>query len=274
MVYVNKGSDSVALVCDKSRRGLGCRYVGYPYKEFEAAFLKYCLELNLDNLFGDDAAESVVSEIEAKEGEIGRLRNQIERLVAAMRSTKKEPAAIVVEVGRLEDELQERQRELRHLREKEAEAKSEGNRLKSLQAVIAELNSAPATRLNEMRHSVRQRILACVKRITVYPYDDDGANFVGVELDRETRRTLTKWGYSVTSDIQKLERYFAIDFKDLPTCRQIFSHPRYDIGSPTSSFIPADPAEVARIQAKLRAGCSVKELLRDMGKLPVAKQRS
>jgi len=274
MVYVNKANDSIALVCDKARRGLGCRYVGYPYKEFEAALLKYCSELNLDDLFIDDAAEAVLSEVEAKEGEIGKLKDQIERLVAAMRTTKKEPAAIVSEVGRLEDELQERQQELRHLREKEAEAKSEGNRLKSLQTVIAELNSAPVSKLNEMRHAVRQRILACVKRITVYPYDDDGANFVGEQLDRETRRQLTKWGFSVTSDIQKVERYLAISFKDLPTSRQIYSHPKYDWASPTSSFIPADPAEVARIQARLKAGCSVKQLIEEMGKQSAAKKQS
>jgi hypothetical protein len=275
MVFVNKGSDSIALVCDKSRRGLGCRYVGYPYKEFEAAFLKYCSELNLNEIFRDDAAESVLSEVEAKEGEIGKLKNHIERLVTAMRTAKKEPTAIVNEVGRLEDELKLRQQELQHLREKEAEARSEGNRLTSLQAVIAELDSAPATKLNEMRHAVRQRIAACVKRITVYPYDDDFANFVGLKLGREERRDLTKRGFSVTSEIQKVVRYLEIDFKDLPTCRQIFSHPKYGWGDPTSSFRPVDPTEVARIKAKLKAGYSVKELIAaEMRKLPSPKQRS
>lgn len=274
MVFVNKGSDSVALVCDKARRGLGCRYVGYPYKEFEAAFLKHCSELNLNELFTDDAAEYVISEVEAKESEIGKLKSQIERLVTAMRTTKKEPDAIVNEVSRLEDDLQARQQELRHLREKEAEIRSEGNRVKSLQAVIEELHSAPASKLNEMRHAVRQRILACVKCITVYPYDDDGANFVGVELDRETRRDLTKRGFSVTTDIQKVERYLEIDFKDLPKVRQIFSHPKYGWGGPSSAFIPTDPAEVAQIKARLKAGCSVKQLMEEMGKLPVAKQRN
>jgi len=275
MVYVNKANDSIALVCDKARRGLGCRYVGYPYKEFEAAFLKYCSELNLDDLFIDDAAEVVLSEVEAKEGEIGKLQNQIERLVAAMRSTKKEPAAIVNEVSRLEDELRERQRELRHLREKAAEVKSEGNRLKSLQAVIAELNSAPVSKLNEMRHAVRQRIVACVKRITVYPYDDDGANFIGVELDREERRDLTKRGFSVTSDIQKVERYLEIEFNDLPQVRQIFTHPRYGWGAPTNSIRPVDPAKAAEITAKLKAGYTVKQLVEEeMRKSSAGKQQN
>jgi hypothetical protein len=273
MVYVNKGNDSIALVCDKARRGLGCRYVGYPYKELESAFLKHCSELNLDELFMDDAAESVLSDVETKESEVGKLMKQIERLVTAMRTAKKEPAAIVNEVSRLEDDLKAQQQELRHLREKEAEARSEGNRLKSLQAVIAELNSAPASKLNEMRHAVRQRILVCVKRITVYPYDDDGANFVGVELDRETRRDLTKRGFSVTTDIQKVERYLEIDFKDLPKVRQIFTHPKYGWDGPTKAFIPVDPAKVAQIQAKLKAGHSAKQLIEEeLRKLSAAKR--
>lgn len=274
MVYVNKANDSIALVCDKARRGLGCRYVGYPYKEFEEAFLKHCSELNLDELFIDDAAEAVLSDVEAKEGEIGKIKSQIERLVAAMRTTKREPAAIVGEVARLEDELQERQQELRHLREKEAEARSEGNRIKSLQAVIAELKSAPASKLNEMRHAVRQRILACVKTIRVFPYDDESANFVGIELDREHRRWLTKQGWSVTSHIQKIERYLEIDFKDVPNTRQIFTHPKNVWQSPTILIKPTDPALAAKIEERLKAGRSPKQIFEEMSEWLAAKQRN
>ena len=273
MVFVNKGSGSVSLVCDKSRRGLGCRYVGYPYSEFESSFLKYCSDLNLQDLFTDDSVDAIVSDIEAKEAEIGKVKTQIAKWVSGMQAVKKEPTAVIREIDRLEDELKTKEEELRRLRERKAEAQSESKRLESLKAIIAAMKAVPATKLNEMRHAVRQRILACVKCIFVYPYEDDGANFVGVELDRNTRRRITKMGYSVTSDIQRVERYFEIEFKDLPRVRQINSHPKYGWGNPTEAFVPVDPAEVATIQARLKAGCSVKELVREMRKLPVNKRR-
>ena len=50
MRYVNRGKSGAYLVCDGARRGLGCEKTGWRYDQFEASFLSYVQELDLESI--------------------------------------------------------------------------------------------------------------------------------------------------------------------------------------------------------------------------------
>lgn len=57
MVYVNKGQPpkgGTYLVCDTSRRGLGCEYHSMRYESFEEGFLLFCRGLDVTEIVPDD----------------------------------------------------------------------------------------------------------------------------------------------------------------------------------------------------------------------------
>jgi DNA invertase Pin-like site-specific DNA recombinase len=86
MHFINKGPGPKGgsyLTCDTARRGLGCERVGWRYDEFEASFLAFVQELDLEPLVrNEEEAErrSVLDrEIEALSGTITDLERRRDR---------------------------------------------------------------------------------------------------------------------------------------------------------------------------------------------------
>ncbi|MBW1813553.1 MAG: recombinase family protein [Deltaproteobacteria bacterium] len=81
MAFVAKGKPSKGgsyLVCDKARRGLGCRSHYIPYKEFENTILEHCAGLDINEILQDeDQRQSIV---ESLNGELISLKEQLDQI--------------------------------------------------------------------------------------------------------------------------------------------------------------------------------------------------
>lgn len=81
MHFVNKGSPpkgGAYLVCDKSRRGLGCEKTAWRYSDFETSFLTFVREIDLESVVrGTDEAKersALEQKIQSVEGKIVELK--------------------------------------------------------------------------------------------------------------------------------------------------------------------------------------------------------
>lgn len=86
MHFINKGrgpKGATYLVCDSARRGLGCEHLSWRYDDFEASFLAFVQEVDLEPIArsDEDAQSRVVLEkaIEALQGRKGELERRRQR---------------------------------------------------------------------------------------------------------------------------------------------------------------------------------------------------
>jgi hypothetical protein len=79
MHFVNKGrgpKGGTYLVCDSGRRGLSCEAIGWRYDDFEASFLAFVREVDLEPI--------------ARSDDDARSRETLEQAIAALRGRKGE----------------------------------------------------------------------------------------------------------------------------------------------------------------------------------------
>lgn len=80
MRFENKGpgpKGGTFLVCDKVKRGLGCPNVRWRYDDFEASFLYFVQELELESLLlKDDKQNEITAAIQVLQGRLALLREQ------------------------------------------------------------------------------------------------------------------------------------------------------------------------------------------------------
>jgi hypothetical protein len=66
------------LVCDRSGRGLGCERTAWRYDQFEASFLAFVSELDLEHIVRDDKNfMNLENEIAALRGKLASINDQI-----------------------------------------------------------------------------------------------------------------------------------------------------------------------------------------------------
>lgn len=224
MVFVDKGRKSnLCLVCDNARRGLGCKYVGYPYAEFESSFLKYCQEINLNDFMERDSSSEIVSDIDKAESELNRITKAIEQMVEGMDQAGVRPTAVIRKIAELEQSQEIKREALKRLRELEADFKSESNRIKSLQELTVRLQTGTPLALNEIRHGLRERIRGLVDHVTVFPYRTEP---LFGEMPVEETPKMSQSTY------ERQRRFFRIFFRGLDGYRHVASGPSGDfIGS-------------------------------------------
>src|SRR5262249_35961574 len=86
LTFENKGpgpKGGTYLVCDTARRGLGCQRIGWRYNHFEASFLAFVKELDLETLVRNESEPQrradLDNEIAALHGRLASLEEQRER---------------------------------------------------------------------------------------------------------------------------------------------------------------------------------------------------
>ncbi len=194
MQYVNKGKGDEYLTCDNARRGRGCEKASFRYKEFEAAFLNCCSELDVKSI--------MPSKKHGLDKKRAALKVKIEGLSAGLRENKNKQINLNARLGKdtsesfreklfkmLEDAdteektikaaLSETEKELERLTNAERNAETQ---LKSISELLTMLQTKTGAELVAIRQKLRLEIRKLVLRVEVFP---EGLKGRIVSLDQD-----------------------------------------------------------------------------------------
>ncbi|HLX94115.1 MAG TPA: recombinase family protein [Verrucomicrobiae bacterium] len=228
MVSVQKDPRYPEIVCDHARRGIGCRYVSYPYREFETSFLSFVTELNLRSILKPSTGrDSLSEEIEQCNAQIERIITKVTNLTDAIadaeNKTLLEPLRKRIEA--LQTERMETEKRQKELLIKEANETTPVQKFEDLQNLVSKAQDTCGSNANEVRLALKEAIRGCVEKIRVWPYEIIKPR---PELMSWTeKRQITKAGWSITSDVQRKERGYWVYFKNGPETRLVYSHPKH-----------------------------------------------
>jgi DNA invertase Pin-like site-specific DNA recombinase len=174
--YENKGASPRGgsyLVCDATRRGLGCTASRWRYEDFEVSFLAFCSEVDLERVIrGDDESKrsSIEAMISVLMGELSSIDQQMERTYELLKLTATDSKFIASKIQQLEKRRAEVEKELK---EKEREraglevvSSSSIDEVKDLVKQIQGLEGDEAYRL---RSRLTQKIRSLVSSILIAP---------------------------------------------------------------------------------------------------------
>jgi len=226
MIYTHKRSNT--LVCDSAKRGIDCRYVGYPYQEFETSFLNYVSELDLESILNPDANgdSKTAVDIQKCRDRISDLEGQLANLAKGIAMGKGIKSLVALSED-LQAETDKQRRTLNELIAEQAASRVEIIKGKELQALIAKAQDLNRNDAVETRSALREAIRNLVTTIEVFPYEIIPVDPKGMTWSE--RREATSVGYTLTEDVQRRERCYRINFKNTANFRMIFSHPKYKV---------------------------------------------
>jgi DNA invertase Pin-like site-specific DNA recombinase len=179
VLYENKGSGrkgGTYLICDGAKRQRGCAAVRWSYRDFEASFLSFVQELDLESILNETADSEkrkiIEEEISALRGESSTIELAIEQTYKAL--TAGGPVEFLT--GKL-NEQSKRLNELNdRLSEKEAEQHEfnvRGTRLQrskdEIRELVGLLQGAPSEELFKLRAQIASRLKTLVQTLLIAP---------------------------------------------------------------------------------------------------------
>ena len=221
MRFVNKGHGprgGTSLVCDAALRGLNCEKAGWRYKQFEASFLAFVKELDLESLVRSESDSSGRTDLDngiaAMRGKLASLEEQRDRTFELF--AKSGLAADFV-AQKLQELERERLQVVNSLVEKERERDDLNSDLsgfyeskEQLKALLYRLQQSEGEDVYKLRAQISSRLKSLVSEIFVAPLGSapimsrsitlKGKRIVVVEDDCEP--------------VTKHRRYFSVSFKD------------------------------------------------------------
>lgn len=253
IVFENKGSGTKGgtyLVCDGAKRRRGCQAGRWRYKDFEASFLAFVRELDLDSIVNADAEaakrKTVDSEISSLHGELASVGAMMESTYALL-----EKSTAVDFVSQKLNELEQRRSTLlQSLERKTIERDALANRISAfahskdeLHAFIANLQAAPTQELFKLRAQIASRLKVLVETIIVAPLGDKPNVEKTIAFLREQPDS--------TDVVQALEAkagtapYFAVGFRN-GTVRAVY--PQKDDPLRYEQVVVADGSKISVVE--------------------------
>ena len=239
MVSVSKDPRYPQLVCDNARRGFKCRYVAYPYDEFETSFLMFVKELDLKTVLQPSGNGNTTAEaIEQLRAAIAEKEVKLNNLGEAIALAKKPLPNLVNMMEKITTEKAEDEKSLAELLAKQVDESRPLQKLEDLKGLVGTVQNTASPKANEMRLLLREAIRGCVEKIVIWPYDIIKPPRPG-SIDWKEKRELTAAGWSLTSEVQRRERMYHVYFRNDPNHRVVMSHPKYN-GPPSMKLVPVN----------------------------------
>jgi DNA invertase Pin-like site-specific DNA recombinase len=229
MQYVNKGDDSRALVCASAKRGLGCKYIGYPIAEIETTFLRYTEELDIESIVEDDGTSDIVHSIQDAEGRLVALDRQLQNLTEAIGAgtAGTAPTTVVRRISELESQRSDELKRLRKLKSDLGGRQPTSGRMKALKDFLCAVKEADATVAETMRYRLAELIRSVVAEVTLFPAGRLRGTF-------RPPANLNRNGPHVS-------RHYFVHFKNESGNRLVFSAAKMtDLGSSGRTFVTTD----------------------------------
>ena len=226
--FENKGSGKrggTYLICTDAQRGRGCEATRWRYQDFEASFLAFVQELDLESIINasDDAEKRkhLENELQAIRGELSSITELMEKTYAVLSAGG--PPAFVA--GKL-NELTAKQADLtKHLESKEAEQRDFSARnsrfytsREEIKALVSELQMPPSDELYKLRAQIASRLKVLVVTLSIAPQGtlptmqrsiDQLKRMAGGEADDVIAHM-----EQIAAHPDQSRRYFAVGFRD------------------------------------------------------------
>jgi DNA invertase Pin-like site-specific DNA recombinase len=179
MKFENKGlppKGANFLVCDRTKRGLGCKTTRWRYDQFEASFLAFVREADLEQIVHseDEAKKRSVldSIVSALQGEQGAIKEQMEKTYELLMA-----GAATGFVAEKLKQLERRRSDVEaELREKEQERAQLGSATSEfyesrdqVKALIEQLQSRKGDEIYKLRSRIASKLRSLVTTILVAP---------------------------------------------------------------------------------------------------------
>jgi DNA invertase Pin-like site-specific DNA recombinase len=177
MKFENKGlppKGKTYLVCESARRGRGCTTTGWRYDDFEASFLAFIQELDLETILNggtDDKEQEIEAKIQALQGKLAGLNQQREQTYALLGKTALD--FVANKLNECEQEILKVQADLQRQESERARAALERQVAREskeqIQAQIARLRDRNDKDLYKLRALVAERLRSLVVSLTIAP---------------------------------------------------------------------------------------------------------
>lgn len=239
ITFENKGAGTrggTYLVCSDAQRGRGCSATRWKYLDFEASFLAFVQELDLESILNasEDAVKrkSLEDELHSLRGELASVSELMEKTYAVL-SAGGSPEFIA---GKL-NELSAKKATLSALLEsKEAEQSDFAGRDLRLYAsrdeirdLVSRLQMPPSDELYRLRAQIASRLKVLVETLLIAP---QGRQPITQRVTRELQELagaeagdVIDYMRSLAEESPESRRYFAVGFRDAAV-RVVF--PTYD----------------------------------------------
>lgn len=226
VVFENKGTGPKGgsyLICSDAKRNLGCKATRWRYADFEASFLAFVEELDIESIVTADENASqrkaISDQISALQGEltsVGELMEKTYRLL--------ESGAPVEFVTSKLTELESRRSKLRSDIEgkglEHAEMVGLGDRLESsrteIRGLVRRLQGPPTDELYKIRAQIASRLKILVSSLSVAPLGDRPKTMKNIEkLESENDPNLQEVIDYLKANVAHKERsmrFFAVGF--------------------------------------------------------------
>lgn len=226
--FENKGSGSrggTYLVCGNAQRGRGCSATRWRYQDFEASFLAFVQELDLESVLNasEDAEKrkKVENEVLALRGELSSVSELMEKTYAVL-SAGGSPEFIAGKLNeltsrklQLDDRIASKEAEQRNFNGRDLRFYTSREEIKEL---VKKLQMPPSDELYRLRAQIASRLKVLVETLLIAPQGALPAMQRSIE---ELKKIAGGEADEVVAHMQQLaarpdqsRRYFAVGFRD------------------------------------------------------------
>ncbi|WP_245315131.1 zinc ribbon domain-containing protein, partial [Bradyrhizobium yuanmingense] len=228
VVFENKGPGKrggTYLVCGSAQRGRSCDATRWKYQDFEASFLAFVQELDLDSIInaGQDAEKrrGLEAEISALKGEISSVADLMEKTYAVLQAGGSPEFIagklneLTAKKAQLESRLIAKESEQREFADRESRFELSREEIKDL---VGRLQFPPSEELYKLRAQIASRLKVLVETLLIAP---KGSLPIMSHSIEELKKMAGEKAEDVITRMQQLtaqpeqsRRYFAVGFRD------------------------------------------------------------
>ena len=160
------------LVCDKVKRGLDCGNVRWRYEDFEAAFLFFVQELELQSLLlENDKQNQITVTIQVLQGQLAILREQQEKTYALHLENSSPTSFVGRKLAGIDQQIREIEAEIARAAAAQQAIKSDAGRFNEskdeIKTLIERLQNTTNDEAYQLRAQVASALRSLVKRVGV-----------------------------------------------------------------------------------------------------------
>ena len=228
ILFENKGGGpkgGTYLVCDGARRSRGCPSVRWRYRDFEATFLAFVEELDVEAIINErsqsEKRKTLEGELTALKGELSTVNDMMEKTYAML----EQQVAVGFITGKL-SELEGRRTEIgRQIDSKSAEHEELVSRevrysrsKEEIRQLVERLQSPADEELFKLRAQIASQLKVLVQTLLVGSLGERPRMLAAIEKLRNTAgaksQDIISHMEKVASHPQQSRRFFAVGFRD------------------------------------------------------------
>jgi hypothetical protein len=153
-------------VCDKVKRGLGCRNVRWRYEDFEASFLYFVQELDLQSLLlKNDKQNQMAVAIQVLQGRLTILREQQEKVLELYLANTSETSLVARKLAEFEQQIGEIEAEIKRATSAQAAVRAEAKQFARSKDEIKALIDRLQNTTDEETYALRARVASSLRSL-------------------------------------------------------------------------------------------------------------